>query len=352
MSERILIYGSYGYTGDLITRLAVAEGAKPTLAGRSPDKLSSHASAHGLRSKSFALDDASKVADAIHGFSVVLHCAGPFSRTARPMAEACMKAGAHYLDITGEIEVFETMAALDGDAKRAGVMLMPGTGFDVVPSDCLAAHMKRRMPDAIELTLAFQAIGRPSRGTATTMMENIHKGGAIRRDGRITPVPAAWNMTEIDFGSGPVSVMTIPWGDVSTAYHSTGIPNIQVYMAAPAQMQKLAKLSRYMGWLIGSGPVQAMLKRQIAAGPAGPSDDERRRGRSNLWAEAKNRSGKPIHTRMSTPEGYTLTAMTAWDIAKRCVNGAARAGFQTPSRVFGPDYVLGFEGVTRDDLAI
>jgi short subunit dehydrogenase-like uncharacterized protein len=144
--------------------------------------------------------------------------------------------------------------------------------------------------------------------------------------------------------------MTIPWGDVSTAYHSTGIPNIQVYMAAPAQMQKMAKLSRYMGWFIGSGPVQAILKRQIAAGPAGPTDDQRRKGRSNLWAEAKNASGKPIHSRMSTPEGYTLTAMTAWDIAKRCISGAARPGFQTPSRVFGPDFILGFEGVTRDDL--
>jgi short subunit dehydrogenase-like uncharacterized protein len=350
MLDKILIYGSYGYTGDLITELAVKEGAKPTLAGRSPDKLEAHAAAHGLPRKAFALDDAAKVAKAISGFKIVLHCAGPFSRTARPMAEACMKAGAHYLDITGEIEVFETMAALDAKAKQAGVMLMPGTGFDVVPSDCLAAHMKRRMPDAIQLTLAFQAIGRPSRGTATTMMENIHKGGAIRRDGKITPVPSAWKTMTIDFGSGPVNVMTIPWGDVSTAYHSTGIPNIQVYMAAPAQLRSMAKMSRYFGWLMGSGPVQSLLRRQVQAGPAGPSDEERAKGKSHLWAEVKNRAGKPIHTRMTTPEGYTLTAMTAWDIAKQCAGGAAKPGFQTPSRVFGPDFILKFPGVTRDDL--
>lgn len=350
MSDKILIYGSYGYTGDLITELAVSESAKPTLAGRSPDKLEAHAAAHGLPSKAFALDDPGKVADAIQGFSVVLHCAGPFSRTARPMAEACMKAGAHYLDITGEIEVFETMAALDGKAKSAGVMLMPGTGFDVVPSDCLAAHMKRRMPGAVELTLAFQAIGRPSRGTATTMMENIHKGGSIRRDGKIMPVPSAWKTTAIDFGAGPVNVMTIPWGDVSTAYHSTGIPNIQVYMAAPKQLQSMAKMSRYFGWLMGSAPVQGLLKKQIQSGPAGPSDEERRTGKSLLWAEAKDKTGKPIHSRLKTPEGYTLTAMTAWDIAKRCVAGAAQPGFQTPSRVFGPDYILSFGGVTREDL--
>jgi short subunit dehydrogenase-like uncharacterized protein len=350
MSEKILIYGSYGYTGELITGLAIKEGAKPTLAGRSPNKLEAQAAAHGLPHKSFALDHPATVVESIKGFQVVLHCAGPFSRTARPMAEACMKAGAHYLDITGEIEVFETMAALDRKAKEVGVMLMPGTGFDVVPSDCLAAHMKRRMPDAVELTLAIQAIGRPSRGTATTMMENIHKGGAIRRNGKITPVPAAWKTTTIDLGAGPVSVMTIPWGDVSTAYHSTGIPNIQVYMAVPAQLRSMAKLSRYVGWLLGSAPVQALLRRQIQAGPAGPSDSERRAGKSYLWAEAKNAAGKPIHARMTTPEGYTLTAMTAWTIAKRCVAGAARPGFQTPSRVFGPDFILEFEGVSREDL--
>ena len=348
--EGILIYGSYGYTGDLITKLAAQEGARPTLAGRSSDKLVAHAEEHRLPSKVFSLADPARAAEAIKGFRVVLHCAGPFSGTARPMAEACLKTGAHYLDITGEIEVFEAMAALDARARAAGVMLMPGTGFDVVPSDCLAAHLKHRMPGAVELTLAFQAIGRPSRGTATTMAENLHKGGAVRRDGIITRVPAAWKTTAIDFGEGPVHAMTIPWGDVSTAYHSTGIPNIHVYMAVPKRLQSMARLSRHVGWLTGSAPVQALMKRRIQAGPAGPSDQARRRGRSLLWAEVKDASGRSLRSRMQAPEGYTLTAMTAWDIAKRCAAGAAQPGFQTPSRVFGPDYILGFPDVRRQDL--
>jgi len=350
MGEGILIYGSYGYTGGLITRLAAQEGARPTLAGRSPDKLAAHAGEHRLPSRAFDLADPARVAEAIEGFRVVLNCAGPFSRTARPMADACIKVSAHYLDITGEIEVFEAMAALDGRARAAGVMLMPGTGFDTVPSDCLAAHLKRRMPGAVELTLAFQGIGRPSRGTATTMAENLHKGGAVRRDGRIMRVPAAWRTAAIDFGEGPVDTMTIPWGDVSTAFHSTGIPNVQTYMAMPKRLQSMAKMSRYLGWLLGSTPVQALMRKRIQAGPAGPSDEARRRGRSLLWAEAKDASGRSLRSRMQGPEGYTLTAMTAWDIAKRCAAGAAQPGFQTPSRVFGPDYILGFPGVRREDL--
>lgn len=350
MAEDILIYGSYGYTGELIMELAVKEGAKPVLAGRTKDKLEPQAALHDLPHRVFGLDDPKAVDDALQEVSVVLHCAGPFSHTANPMADGCLRTGTHYLDITGEIEVFEAMAARDAKAKEAGVMLMPGTGFDVVPSDCLAAHLKRRLPEAAELTLAIAAIGKPSRGTATTMIENIHRGGMVRRGGKLTRVPSAWKTEQIDFGEGPVSTMTIPWGDVSTAYHSTGIPDIQVFMAAPPDLQRMAKLSRYAGWLMGTGPVQALLKRQIQAGPPGPSDAERAAGKSLLWGEAKTADGKAVHTRMKTPEGYSLTAMTAWEIAKRAASGGGQAGFRTPSMVFGPDFILEFEGVERADL--
>src|SRR5205823_3031807 len=110
--------------------------------------------------------------DCLREVQVVLHCAGPFSRTAKPMADGCLRNRVHYLDITGEIGVFESLAARDGEAKSAGVMLMPGVGFDVVPSDCLAAHLNRRLPSATKLTLAIQGQSRLSRGTLTTMLEN------------------------------------------------------------------------------------------------------------------------------------------------------------------------------------
>jgi short subunit dehydrogenase-like uncharacterized protein len=172
----ILIYGANGYTADLIIELARSEGAKPVLAGRAPEKLRSLANRHALETKVFPLENPTVIAKNLAGISVVLNCAGPFARTAEPLARACMKAGTHYLDITGEFGVFEALASLNTKAQTSGVMLMPGVGFDVVPSDCLAAHMKRRMPDATSLTMAFQAIGQPSHGTATTMVENVGKG--------------------------------------------------------------------------------------------------------------------------------------------------------------------------------
>ncbi|MFZ4481334.1 MAG: saccharopine dehydrogenase family protein [Rhodoferax sp.] len=350
MTNNIFIYGANGYTAGLIIQLALTEGAKPILAGRSEEKLAPLAKLHKLPMRAFALDDPVAVAKNLAGSAVVLNCAGPFSRTAKVMAEACIKAGAHYLDITGEIDVFEALALMGPKARKAGVMLMPGTGFDVVPSDCLAAHLKRRMPDASSLILAFQAIGRPSHGTATTMVENVHRGGMIRQDGKLTAVPSASAFREVDFGKGPVTTMSIPWGDVSTAWVSTAIANIEVFMAAPAALRWMAKASRHFGGVMSSSLVQNLLKKQIDSAPAGPNAEQRQRGASHLWGQVRNAAGQTATSRLDTVEGYALTALTAWDIAKRVANGEAQPGYRTPSLVFGADYILNFAGTTRTDL--
>ena len=93
------------------------------------------------------------------------------------MVEACLRLGKHYLDITGEISVFEAMARRDKAAKQAGMMIMPGVGFDVVPSDCLAVHLKNLLPTATDLTLAFYGLGGISHGTQATMTMNAGSGG-------------------------------------------------------------------------------------------------------------------------------------------------------------------------------
>jgi short subunit dehydrogenase-like uncharacterized protein len=349
MSEEILIYGANGYTAELIIELAVAAGARPILAGRSAAKIAPLAQRFDLPMRCFALDVPAVVARNLAGVSVVLNCAGPFARTAHGMAQACIAAGVHYLDITGEIDVFESLAATGAQAAAAGVMLMPGVGFDVVPSDCLAAHLKRRLPEATQLTLAFQAIGRPSHGTATTIIENLHRGGRIRRSGRI--VDASAMTRTFDFGRGPTPAVGIPWGDVATAWYSTGIPDIEVFMAAPLPLRAMMGFTRLLPGLVRSPPVQGLLKRVVDAAPAGPSAEERRRGRALLWGEARNAAGQAVRARIETLESYALTAITAWDIASRVAHDkAAQPGFRTPSLVFGADYILGVPGTTRTDL--
>ncbi len=350
MASTILVYGSYGYTGELIVELAKAEGRDIILAGRTPERVQEQSKATGYPGRTFALDEPEDVDRGLQGVGAVLHCAGPFSRTGVPMAEGCMRAGAHYLDITGEIDVFEAMHERDAAAKRANVLLMPGTGFDVVPSDCLAAHLKNRLPTATELTLAFKGDGKPSRGTATTMIENIGNGGMIRKEGALTPVPSAWKSQVVDFGESKDECITIPWGDVSTAYYSTGIPNIMVYMAATAELKRMAKFSRYFGWLLNAGPIQSFLKQQIQAGPAGPSAQERETGVSLLWGRVTDGNGASAEARLRAPEGYRLTARTAYTIAKRAADGEVPTGFNTPSMAFGADFITEFEGVVRTDV--
>jgi short subunit dehydrogenase-like uncharacterized protein len=344
-----LLYGANGYTGALIAREAVVRGLRPVLAGRNAEAVTALANQLGLEHRIFALDDAAATRAGLEGMTAVLHCAGPFAHTAQPMVDACLEARVHYLDITGEIGVFEMLAGRDTEAMAAGVLLLPGAGFDVVPSDCLAAHLSRRLPGATHLALAFHGIGRFSRGTATTVVENLHAGGVIRRGGVLTSVPAAWRTRDIDFGQGPTLSVTIPWGDVSTAYRSTGIGDIEVYTAASPRQTRMMKLSRCLGWALRSPWVQGFLKRRIQAGPPGPTDEERARGRTFLWGEARDKEGRCVVSRLQGPEGYTFTMLTALAAMTRVLGGDAPPGYQTPSLAYGPDFVLEVPGVERSD---
>ncbi|MGH9946715.1 MAG: saccharopine dehydrogenase family protein [Pyrinomonadaceae bacterium] len=343
-----LIYGANGYTGELITRMAVERGLRPIIAGRNKAAIEELSAKHGLEYRVFSLDETAKVDAALQEVEMVLHCAGPFSLTSRPMVEACLRNKKHYTDITGEIAVFEACARTDEKAKAAGIMVMPGVGFDVVPSDCLALHLKNRLPSATHLSLAFYGMGRISHGTQATMTMNVGKGGAIRKDSKITSVPAGWKTREIDFGEVKKTGVTIPWGDVATAFYSTGIPNIEVFTVVPKSALKMMKMSRYIGWLLATGPFQKYLQSKIPAG--GPSDAERAKGKSLLWGEARDPQGNSVESRLQAPEGYTITAIAALNIAEKILGGNFTPGYQTPAKVYGPDLVLEVNGVTRQNV--
>ena len=349
MTKQILIYGATGFTGRLIAREARARGASVVLAGRNPNRLKAVARPLGLPWRAFDLGDRAKLDAALKDAAVVLNAAGPFSATARPIADGCLSLGSHYLDITGEIDVFEALFARDAEAKRAGVTIFPGVGFDVVPSDCLAAHLKRRLPDATHLTLYFSAGFNVSRGTAKTAIEGIADGARVRRNGRLVML-ARPDTGSCDFGRGLRPTIQIPWGDVSTAFHSTGIPNIEVHVEAPPALQALAFTPRFVRSVLALPPAQLFLNALADAQPEGPSDEARLKGRAVLVGVARNAKGETVRTRLKTPEGYTLTARTSLDAAVRVTAGEGKPGFQTPSLAFGPDYVMGFEGVTRQDL--
>jgi short subunit dehydrogenase-like uncharacterized protein len=348
-----LIYGANGYTGELIAREAVQRGLKPILAGRNRAAVEALAAELGCESRIFDLDNPAAIAIGLKECALVLHCAGPFSHTAKPMIDACLLTHTHYLDITGEIAVFEMAAAYDAVAKLANVMLLPGVGFDVVPTDCLAAQLKSQLPTATHLALAFRGLGNMSRGTTLTGLEGMSTGGTVRRDGKLIPVPTAWKTRYIDFGDGrgPVATITLPWGDVSTAYYTTGIPNIEVYVAFKPWSRRLIKLSRYFRWLLGSAPAQSYFRSQVKRMPRGATPEQRARSISTVWGEARDDSGHIVTGRLTTPDGYSLTVLTSLAIVEQALGGPQGGrhpiGFQTPAKAYGADFIFTIPGVAR-----
>jgi len=349
--KNFLIYGSYGYTGQLIVELATKEGMRPILAGRDAKKLRAQAEQYGLEYRAFSLDETDKLDAALLEVDAVLHCAGPFVLTFRQMAEACIRTKRHYVDISGEIEGFEALAQMSDDAKRAGLMLLPGGGFDVVPSDCLAAYLKGRLPSATHFRLFIRGVGGGvSRGTAMSGIENMHRQGRIRRDGKIVQVPPAWQVLEQDFGRGPAKTVSIGWGDVSTSYYSTGVPNIETYFAVRLSAIRLLRVTRVIGPLLYTRIFRNLLQWIIRwANPHGPSPKQNETGFNLMVGEMRD-ADRVVRAKLRTPEGYRLTALTTVEIMKRILNGEYKAGFQTPSLAYGADFILQFDGVEREDL--
>ncbi|MEP6894759.1 MAG: saccharopine dehydrogenase NADP-binding domain-containing protein [Chloroflexota bacterium] len=349
--KNFLIYGSYGYTGQLIVDLAVKEGQRPILAGRDARKLRAQAKKYNLEYRAFSLSETSKLDTALNEVDVVLHCAGPFVLTFRQMAEACLRTKKHYVDISGEIAGFETLAEMDAQAKQASIMLLPGGGFDVVPTDCLALHLKQRLPSATHLRLFLRGVGAGiSRGTAKSAIENIQRQGMIRKDGKLVQVPPVWKALMQDFGKGPVRVISVGWGDVSTAYHSTGIPNVETYLSFPQAMINRMYDMRTIGPLFYNRVAKTILKAVMNLYPPGPTEARRMKAFATMIGEVTDGQGGRATSKLRTREGYTFTAQSTVEIMKRILNQDFKIGFQTPAKAYGSEFVMQFEGVTREDL--
>lgn len=345
----MLIYGANGYTGELIAREAVRRGLLPTLGGRNEAAVAALAQELALPHRAFALDDSGVLARELAGAGTVLHCAGPFVRTSRPMVDACLATGVNYLDITGEIPVFESILARGAEARRAGVVLLPGIGFDVVPTDCLALALKERMPDATHLDLAFVTEGGGwSPGTLATMIESLPHAGAMRSDGRIVALPLAAESMAIDLPVGRRTVMSIAWGDVATAFHTTGIANVRVFSGVPARTVRRLRRLRPFLLLAGWKPVKRLLQIWVQRTVTGPSEAQRRRARSWIWGTVRNARGESATQCFATAEGYTLTAHTAVEGLLRVARGAVPPGAWTPARAFGSGFIAEFAELNAD----
>jgi len=343
-----MIYGANGYTGRLVAAEAKRQGLRPVLAGRSAGPIEAMARELALPARVFDLGDVPAAAAALADMAVVAHCAGPFALTSTPMIDACLASRTHYLDITGELDVFLAVQRRHGQAQAAGIVLCPGVGFDVIPTDCLAAVLKAALPDATHLVLAFDARTSLSPGTARTMVDSFRhggRGGRVRRNGLIEEVPLAHRRRRVDFTGGAAMTVAIAWGDLATAYVSTGIPNIEIYARAS---RAVAMAGRALDWarpLLAGAPAQRLLRR-LADRSRGPSEAQRRAGGARFWGEVRNAAGEHRTARLETGNGYRLTVDGTIMAAKYLREHAPETGYTTPSRLMGARCVEKLPGST------
>jgi short subunit dehydrogenase-like uncharacterized protein len=351
-SDPLLVYGATGYTGRLIIDAALRRGVRPILAGRDRGRLEALASECDCEYRVASLTDESELNAALHDVRAVLLTAGPFSETAMPMVNACLRAGAHYLDVTGECAVIERLLAHSTEARRQNCMVMPGCGFDVVASDCLASHVGRRLPDAIHLAIGLSGLVTPTRGSIRTIAEHAGLGVRVRRNGGFAAVPPGLLRRTFDYGRGTGWSSAVTWGDVATAFCTTGIPNIIVYFEETPTFRAMLTAGRTFGPMLQLPLAQTWLKAHARLFPEGPTPAERAVHGCVVVAEAQSPSGHTVTSRLSTPEAYSMSAETAAAIAQRVLGGDLESGFQTPGRVYGPDFILQFDGVSREDLRV
>jgi short subunit dehydrogenase-like uncharacterized protein len=349
--NRFLIYGATGYVGRAAAALAVERGLQPVLAGRS-ESVRELAEELGAEAVVVEVGDVAGLRAALADLPVVLNCAGPFHRTYRQLFDACLATGTHYLDITGEPVVVEAAAAADEAAKAADVMLLPAVGFDAVPTDCLAAHLARQLPSATHLRLAFAQEGPASipPGTAQTLVETAAQVSSRlhRVDGTIVEATSRRTL-EVDFGAGPLSTVLRTWADIYVGYKSTGIPNIEVYLALSPEQVKQQDLVERMRWLLRFRAIRELVRRQI---PTGATAEELAASATHVWGEVFDADGNRAVGRIHGPEaGRVWTSRCCLDVVAHVVAGDAPPGHQTPATAYGPDLVMEADGVTREDVA-
>ncbi|APR81146.1 Hypothetical protein A7982_06493 [Minicystis rosea] len=279
-----------------------------------------------------------------------MNAAGPFVGTFGPVIDACLEAGAHYLDLSGEVLSIEGAAQRDAEARARRIMIMPSVGFDVVPSDCLALHVSRRLRRPRRLRIGVTGLEASSRGSLRTVANGIGRMVHIRRNGALTAVPPGSMQRAFDFGEGPKNAFALSWGDVATAFYTTGIPDVEVYYEAIAPLRLMTAVNQHFAGLLGTPAGRAWIDLHIDMLPEGPTSAQRAFGRGVIVAEAEDFAGRVVRSRVRTPEAYTFTCATTLAIVEHALQGDVEIGFQTPARVYGADFVTQFPGVTREDL--
>lgn len=339
-SKRWLLYGAYGYTGKLVIEEALARGHRPVLSGRDAGKVRELAAKHGLEWRAVGLDDADALDRALDGIDLVYHVAGPFTQTAAPMREACLRTKTHYVDVTGESPVTRDTFAAHERALAAGIVLLPSSGVNSVPTDSVAAHAHNLLPDANWLEVAIDTVHQRSSGSLVSMLEVASLSGQVRRSGLLIDEPIGERLRKIRFPGGSKHAIGLPLADLLTAWETTGIPDITAYVVQDFATTRMMKLSApIMSRVFANASLRKRAQDEIRKRVAGPDAQARNDDSTWAWALARNARGEQCEIWLETLEGYTFTAAVAPHLVEAVFRQEPR-GATTAVAAFGTDFVL------------
>jgi short subunit dehydrogenase-like uncharacterized protein len=336
-----VIYGANGFTAKLTIELAISRGHKPILAGRSAEKLAPLATKYGLEYRAVSLDDAAGLESLLANTHTVLHCAGPFVHTYKQMAQACLKTKTNYLDITGEIPVFLGVYALDKQAKEAGIAMIPGIGFDVVPSDCLAKFASEHLEGATEIEIALNALSQISAGTMKTVLEGLSAGnGGYLKAGKFVPTKLGEFHKRVKFSHREKHIVNVALADIASAPRSTGIINVKTYIALSEKKLRNTRLfAGIAGSILKFGPALKLAQMVAANMAKGPSSEMQADSRSYVWARVSKPDGTSLEATLETIEAYRLTAECGLRAVEKLASYPLSGAF-APAQAFGSGFIL------------
>ncbi|MCX6169052.1 MAG: saccharopine dehydrogenase NADP-binding domain-containing protein [Ignavibacteriales bacterium] len=336
----LMVYGANGYSAKLIIEELLSRKIQPVIAGRNEIALKHLAQKYNCEYKVFDLNNEDMVDAGLREIHTVINCAGPFIQTAKDLMEACLRTKTNYLDITGEMPVMHLAFALDDKAKKNGIVILPSVGFDIIPTDCLAKRLSERMPDATHLKLGFKNKGgKISRGTLLTSLGFLGRSGRIRRDGKLIESEIGEFYVNLKLENFSFAGISIPWGDVYSSYHSTKIPNVEVYLAMSGFTIEFRKLFLFLLKILKNKSVKKLVSVYIKKNLTGPNKAERDSAETFVWGRVENAKGEMIEEVYQVLEGYNLTAKGAAECAIRILKNEIQSGSYTPSLAFGSKFM-------------
>ena len=343
-TRKWILYGVTGHTGRMVLQRALERGHRPTIAGRNRDRVRALSEEHALSSISFGLDRKDEVREILDDFDLVVNIAGPYSKTGMPVATAAIEAGCDYLDVTGEIQVFQALASLEEEARNAGVTLLPGCGFEIIPSDAVAHYLANALPDAERLELSLCSENGLSTGTITSAIGVAAQGGFRRVNGRLCATTIGEPGPNVRFHQGERKTMEIPRPDLVSAWRTTGIETITTTIALPPGGGLARSIAPGLSRLLSVRPV----RRVVSAAVRVASPTPRKTGTSNksigsVWGRASNTNGDVEEAWLRTGEPYDYTAKAVVQ-AVESIDGTQEPGFQTPASLFGWEFAERIEG--------